>query len=666
MYNKSAPLTKRKSGMRQGISFFIAIFSLFFTKAQTQNAFTVDINHTGAPIQPTMWGVFFEDINFAADGGIYAELVKNRSFEFKEPLMGWDIKNERNGNILVINRGASYAPNPRIARISLATDTGSYILSNEGFRGMGIKKENRYNFSILARMNEGVSEKIAIEVINEKGELIGGEMITISGKEWKQYKTSFFSSYKSPKASLNIRFIGKGSIDVDMISLFPQDTWTQRPGGLRADLVKLLADMQPGFIRFPGGCIVEGRDLNNRYQWKKTVGNITQRELIINRWNTEFKHRAAPDYFQSFGLGFYEYFLLAEDIGASPLPILNCGMACQFNSAEVVPVDQLDPYIQDAFDLIEFANGTTETSWGKLRADMGHPAPFNLKMMGVGNEQWGPQYVERYKIFSKAIHNKYPNIKLVSSVGPFSGGEMFNYLNNEMRELNADILDEHYYMPPDFFLKNAKRYDNYDRNGPKIFAGEYAAHIRGKEGTERNTWQAALSEAAFMTGLERNADVVNMCSYAPLFSHVDAWQWAPDLIWFDNLSAYGTPNYYVQKLFSINKGTHVVSLLQNNEPVTGQDSLYASAVIDKNKNELVIKIVNASSAEKRPLIELAGIKNVGGEINTSELKASSLDARNSIEYPATVLPVEKVMNIKGEKFTAVLAPYSLQVIRIKI
>ena len=311
--------------------------------------------------------------------------------------------------------------------------------------------------------------------------------------------------------------------------------------------MQLLYDMHPGFIRFPGGCIVEGRQLVTRYRWKTTVGDIAQRKTIINRWNDEFDQRPAPDYFQSFGLGFYEYFQLAEDIGARPLPILNCGMACQFNSSETAKLDELNEYIQDALDLIEFANGPATSPWGKLRAQMGHPAPFHLEMIGVGNEQWGPRYLERYKVFAAALKAKHPEIKLVVSAGPAPAGEPFDSMWSNWRQLKPDIVDEHYYMAPDWFLSNTGRYDHYDRSGPKIFAGEYAAQTSGvAKPDNRNNWKAAISEAAFMTGLERNGDVVQMASYAPLMAHVDAWQWTPDAIWFDNLRSYGTPDYYVQ------------------------------------------------------------------------------------------------------------------------
>ncbi|MEI9810222.1 MAG: alpha-L-arabinofuranosidase C-terminal domain-containing protein [Bacteroidota bacterium] len=645
---------------------FIALcHGILTSHAQVNNPVMVQATKPGAVIQPTMYGVFFEDINFAADGGIYAELVKNRSFEFTEPLMGWDKRNQDNkGSVLIIKRGEAYASNPRFARVTVSTDTGQFSLGNEGFRGMGIKKDNQYNFSILAKLLQGESEELVIQLLNEKGETIGNGRVTVSENEWKPYNTSFTATAAAAKATMKISFHGKGVTDIDMVSLFPQDTWKNRPGGLRNDLVQLLADMKPGFVRFPGGCIVEGRDLDNRYQWKKTVGTIDKRELIINRWNTEYKQLAAPDYFQSFGLGFYEYFLLSEDIGAEPLPIINCGMACQFNSAEVVPVDELDPYIQDALDLIEFANGDIDTRWGKLRAAMGHPEPFNLKMIGVGNEQWGPQYVERYRFFSVAIHNKYPDIKLVTSLGPGPAGPLFDYLDPVMRKLKADILDEHYYQPPEWFQKNAKRYDSYDRNGPKIFAGEYAAHVKGTEGIKRNTWLAALSEAAFMTGLERNADVVHMSSYAPLFAHADAWQWAPDLIWYDNLRSYGTPSYYVQKLFSLNKGSKAVPVMMNKEVIAGQDSLYATASVDSLNSELIIKMVNLSGKPQVKQVVVNGIKKKTKQASVIVL-SSSVEQLNSFDEPRAVLPAEKTIPVNGRNVSLDLPPYSLTILRIK-
>ena len=499
-----------------------------------QKTFVVKANEIKASIQPTMWGVFFEDINLGADGGIYAELIKNRSFEFKKPMMGWRVLGltKTEGDFQVLNRQDANTANPRYMHIVLNHAKHDLGLSNEGFRGMGIKKDLGYDFSFMYRQKSS-DIKVHIELVSSKGEIIGKTIIqpNNTGDVWKKISASFIAKETDMKSHLNIWFEGDGVIDLDMISLFPKDTWKNRPGGMRADMIQLLADMKPGFIRFPGGCIVEGYDLSQRYQWKKTIGPIEERQLIINRWNTEIVNRPTLDYFQTFGLGFFEYFQLAEDIGAEPLPILNCGMACQFNSSELVPIEGLDPYVKDAIDLIEFANADSTTYWGKIRASLGHAASFHLKMIGIGNENWGPQYVERLKIFTKAIKEKYPDIKLVYSSGTDPEGERFNYLNSVLRKMNADIIDEHYYRRPEWFLANAKRYDNYPKDGSKVFGGEYAAQSDHTVSVNnKNTWLTALSEAAFMTGLERNADVVSMASYAPLFAHIDGWQWTPDLI----------------------------------------------------------------------------------------------------------------------------------------
>ena len=637
--------------------------------AQNNNTIMVQVNKPVAEVQPTMWGVFFEDINLGADGGIYAELVKNRSFEFYQPLMGWKVTQSKfnEGSVLVMNRVEKNTANPRFIRITKDAAADTLSIANEGFRGMGIKKGLRYDFSVAYR-EQTAGLTVRIELVSMAGKVIGGTTITpavTANGDWSKAAASFTATDTSLKATLNIRFEGTGKIDLDMISLFPEDTWKKRPGGMRADMIQLLADMKPGFIRFPGGCIVEGHELSTRYQWKKTIGPVEERQLSINRWNNEFAHRPTPDYFQTFGLGFFEYFQLAEDIGASPLPILNCGMACQFNTAEVIPIDQLDPYVQDALDLIEFANGDVTTQWGKVRAGMGHPASFNLKMMGVGNENWGPQYVERLKIFSKAIKARYPDFKLVNSSGTDPNGERFDYLNVELRKMNADIIDEHYYRRPEWFLANASRYDNYPRNASKIFAGEYAAQSDHTVSIEnKNNAETAIAEAAFMTGLERNAAVVNMASYAPLFAHIDGWQWTPDLIWVNNLQSYGTPNYYVQKLYSINKGTNVVPALMDGKSISGQDSIYVSSVIDKNTGDVIVKIVNASGNTVNKTIALNGAKKLSSNATLTILKTNAAGNVNTFAKPDAVSPVTSTMAVKGNKINAVLPANSFSVYRI--
>jgi len=630
--------------------------------AQTRNI-TVQVDRPGAAVPKTLFGLFFEDINFGADGGLYPERVKNRSFEFPNPMMGWKPldRGDKKAQLYVFDHGSvNDTPNSHYLRIK------SSGVSNEGFRGIGVQKGAEYRFSIRARRVDSAPSTLRVEV-EDGNRIVGETQLAISTNAWKNYETTLRATDTSTKGHLNLLLQGNGAVDIDLVSLYPKDTWQNRPNGLRSDLVKLLKEMKPGFLRFPSGCIVEGRYLEQRYQWKTTIGDLDERRLIINRWNTEFNWRPTPDYYQSFGLGYYEYFLLSEDIGAEPLPILNCGMACQFNSSELAPLEDLDHYIQDAIDLIEFANAPVNTKWGRKRAAMGHPNPFNLKMIGVGNEQWGPQYVERYELFAKVLKQKYPNIALVTSAGPSPDGERFDFLWQKMRELNADLIDEHYYMAPQWFRENSGRYDNYPRTGPKVFAGEYAAQSIGIASPDnRNNWECALSEAAFITGLERNSDVVQMSSYAPLFGHVDAWQWTPNMIWFDNLRSYGTPNYYVQKMFSVNKGTRLLPVLVDGSAKNGQSELYASASLDEGAGEVIVKLVNTGSAKKEARITLNGVQRVGPAGKVFVLQSEDLKTENSLDHPTKLAPVEKQLQVSGGEFPYELLPRSFTVLRIPL
>lgn len=663
--------------MKIKLLILLILVNIVQLSAQNKAVFTVQADKPIAEISPNMWGVFFEDINLGADGGMYAELIKNRSFEFSKPLMGWKITGGKSfyglnigGEITVINRPEMANTNPRFMRVILDNNTkGSLGLTNEGFRGMGIKKDLTYHFSVLYRQKNGLA-KMHLDLVNDKGYILGSGIFEPSklGDQWQKGEASFTVNATEAHAKFNIWFEGSGTLDLDMISLFPSDTWKGRKGGLRADMVQILADLKPGFVRFPGGCIVEGNDLSQRYQWKKTIGSVDDRKLIINRWNYEMAHRPTPDYFQTFGLGFFEYFQMAEDMGAEPLPILNCGMACQFNTAELAPIEDIEPYVQDALDLIEFANGTTTSKWGKIRAEMGHSAPFNLKMLGVGNENWGPQYIERLKVFQEKIKKQYPQMKLVGSSGVLADGEMFDYLNENLRQINMDIIDEHYYNRPEWFLANAKRYDNYDRkSNTKVFAGEYAGQSDRMVSPEnQNNWRTALAEAAFMTGLERNADVVGMASYAPLFGHIDGWQWKPNLIWVDNLNVMPTPNYQVQKLYSTNKGTNTLPILYNNQTITGQDSLYASASLDKKSNQLIIKVVNASNKPQSTTINIESGKKIASKAKLFLLQNDNLEATNTMENPSIIAPIEKEILLNGKTLSIDLKGYSFSIIKFNI
>jgi alpha-N-arabinofuranosidase len=550
---------------------------------------------------------------------------------------------------------------------------------------MGVKAGEGYNLSLYARRGPGSVAGLTAVLVGEKGEVLAQAPLTGFGDTWQKYTAVLKPNATQNKAHLKLVLTGQGTVDLDVVSLFPQDTWNKRPNGLRTDLVQLLKDMKPGFLRFPGGCIVEGRTLSERYQWKETIGDVASRAPLINRWNMEFKHRSTPDYYQSFGLGFFEYFQLAEDIGAEPLPILNVGMACQFNSGELAPMGSastkggpsapapaagtgdpsLDIFIQDALDLIEFANGPATSPWGAKRAAMGHPAPFNLKMIGVGNEQWGPQYLERYEPFAKAMKAKYPKIDLVSSAGPSPDGELFDKASQRLGELKAEYVDEHYYALPQWFRDNVGRYDKYARTGPKIFAGEYAAQsVAIGSPDNKNTWDCALSEAAFMTGLERNADVVGMASYAPLFAHVDAWQWTPDMIWFDNLNSYGSPSYYVQKMYALNKGTSVLPVTMPAGAKNGADNLFASAVADAPTGDVVVKLVNYSGSPRPVSINLAGAKGLAKTGRAQTMASADLQAQNSLQEPKKLSPQASTFAVQGSTLTYTLAPNSFTVLRV--
>lgn len=636
------------------------------------NELVVQTNKIGAPVQPTMYGLFFEDINYAADGGLYAEMIKNRSFEFPENFMGWEIF----GHVDLKNDGP-FERNPHYVRLSNPGHPHKWTgVENEGFFGVSFKAGEEYRFSVWARVPDGGSSKIRVELVDTKAmgetQTMTQQEITIDSKEWKKYTVILKPETSVTKGKLRI-FLSKPehTVDLEHISLFPVDTWKGHENGMRKDLAQALADLKPGIFRFPGGCIVEGTDIDTRYDWKKTVGPVENRPLNENRWHYTFPHRFFPDYFQSYGLGFYEFFLLSEEIGSEPLPVLNVGLACQYQNDDMhahIAVDSLQPYIQDALDLIEFANGDTSTKWGALRAEMGHPASFNLKFIGVGNEQWGPEYVERLEPFIKAIRAKYPDIKIIGSSGPNSEGKEFDYLWPEMTRLKADLVDEHFYRPESWFLSQGARYDNYDRKGPKVFAGEYACHGRGKK---YNHYNAALLEAAFMTGLERNADVVHMATYAPLFAHVEGWQWRPDMIWYDNNNSVRTASYYVQQLFSENKGTNVVPLTMDKKNVTGaegQNGLFASAVYDKDRNEYIVKVANTSSEPQELNIKLAGLKkkDVITGVTAQTLSTKDLDSENTLEEPNKIVPSMKkfAMEEKAD-WTTVIEPNTFSVYHFK-
>ena len=649
----------------------------------TAQTHTLDVNTSkvGGPIPSTMYGIFFEDINYAADGGLYGELVKNRSFEFPNNFAGWDIS----GKVTLKDDGP-FNKNPHYVRLAPSGHNDKHtMIENHGFFGMGVKGGAEYRFSVWARVPDGGTAKLWIDLVDNAtmgdDQKLGNTSVEVSGKEWKKYTAIVKPNRTFAKAHLRVWGDSKVTTDVEHVSLFPVDTYKGHENGMRKDLAESLEQLHPGVFRFPGGCIVEGTDLATRYQWKNSVGPVENRPLNENRWHYTFTHRYFPDYFQSYGLGFFEYFQLSEEIGAEPLPVVSVGLSCEFQngsnrSAAHVPVDQLQPYIDDVLDLIEFANGDpAKNIWAKLRADMGHPEPFNLKYVGIGNEQWGEIYPENLKPFVEQVRKKYPNIKIVGTSGPDSEGQQFEYLWPEMRKIGADLVDEHFYRNEEWFLGTpdakkrwgncgANRYDSYPRKGPKVFAGEYACHGSGKKW---NHFNASLMEAAFMTGLERNADVVEMATYAPLFAHVEGWQWRPDAIWYDNLRKFNSCAYYVQQLYATNKGTNMLTLTMNGKAVAGnpdQDGLFASAVFDKNTNEVIIKVVNTSDKAQDVTLNLKGMKG-SHATQLITFHSDNLTAENTLEEPEKITPQTSSMTVNAPQQSVTVPARTFYIYKIK-
>lgn len=525
-----------------------------------------------------MFGLFFEDINYAADGGLYAEMLENRQFAFRKACPGKTEKTyetvyageygwqkfpaDADAEMSFLEGDALCDANPHY--MNYTVNCGEAGFTNKAYDGICMKNNGKYLLTVWLRSRD-YSGSLKVCILDESG----GRTVAFAdcrvepGNGWKQYTLSLTAT-DTVKNGVFLLCQERGSLDYGYLSLMPENAVE---GIFREDLFEMLKAMEPGFLRFPGGCIVEGACLDNRYRWKDTVGLPWERKWNWSRWAVhdvtmgQGKPLYYPFYNQSYGIGFYEYFLLSELIGAKPLPVLSVGLACQFQSDELVPMDapEFREYLQDALDLIEFANGETNTKWGAVRARMGHPAPFGLEYIGIGNEQWETprvDFFDRYRAFEKAVHEKYPEIRLIGSAGPDVTTERYTKAWEFYREecgKNPDFthaVDEHYYMPPAWFYEHVNMYDDYSREVP-VFAGEYAAHCERKQ----NNWEAALAEAAFMCGLERNGDVIRFASSAPLFARKDYVQWIPDTIWFDGDTVMGTPGYYVQKLFGVYTGS---------------------------------------------------------------------------------------------------------------
>ena len=493
--------------------------------AQEPATLTVQVDKPGHKISPSLYGIFFEEINCAGDGGIYAELVRNRSFEDSDKPDSWGVTPLDGAAPCTIDTASPSTPSPfntRSLKVEFKSGTPNGVV-NEGYWGISLIKGEKYDFSVMVKSG-GFKGPLQVKLAGKDGKVYAQGAIDNLTDNWKQYKLTLTANGTDPKAQLEIVSTQAGTVWLDVVSLFPQKTWKNRPNGLRPDLAEMLNALKPSFTRFPGGCWVEGSSAATSMRWKQTIGPISDRRTLPNLWG----------YMSPNGLGFHEYLQMCEDLSSQPLFVINCGMS----HGAPIPMDKMGEFVQDAIDAIEYANGPATSKWGQMRAKAGHPKPFGLGLMEIGNENGGRAYFERWPLFYDAIKAKYPEMKLIANTRGDYGSR------------KPDIIDEHYYTSPESFMQQATQYDSYDRNGPKIYVGEYAC----TQGSGQGNLRAALGEAAFMTGMERNSDIVVMSSYAPLFVNVNHRAWNPDLIDFDSSRVYGIPSYYVQQMLSLNRG----------------------------------------------------------------------------------------------------------------
>lgn len=627
------------------------------------------------PVREGGTGIFLEDINYALDGGLYAELLENRNFEAKDVhgrIGDYQVKNDGGYAWDVFPEGAPVAvkvkddrplfvENPHYLRV--VTERGQCGVSNRAYSGIWLEKGAALKLSFWVRSYD-YRGGITVGVYARGGMAFEVKCRARADGKWHRYAFRVRTKCACDGAQFRFTLERAGAVHIDNFSLLPEDAVY---GIFRRDLARLLKELRPGFVRFPGGCVVEGNTLQNRYRWKLSVGQPERRRHNWNRWavhgaKEEGNFRSAfSHYGQTLGIGWYEYFLLCEYLGAKPLPVVGLGLACQYMSKEAVALDdpELEVYIQDALDVVEFANGGRDTVWGRVRAEMGHPEPFGLEYLGLGNEQWQTEesdFYRRFELFSRRVHEKYPAIKVIGTVGPDVGTPRWRDAWEWTRKnLKSDpefvfASDEHFYMPPEWLYANASMYDKYPRTG-LVYAGEYAAHVPGKAGLlspEANVWEGALAEAAFMTGMERNADVVVMKSYAPLLARIGYTQWSPDLIWFDARSAFGSANYYVQKMYSLLTGE--ISY----PTTTDTENTYVSAT--SSGDLTYVKVVNA--ADTAVTADVEGDFDFGEMLRVVQMKGALSDC-NTAEEPEKIVPVEVAPTAAR---TVELPPHSFSVL----
>ena len=608
-------------------------------------------------IDPLLYGVFFEDINYGGDGGLYAELVANRSFENVNHkgedcrLMRWSPL--PGGEIAIRDDNPRSEHNPHYLHV-----VGG--VKNEGYLGQGFyaRQGESYRLTVITRAEQPAT--ITTAFVAEDGRtLAASELTTMTHGEWEKHIFSLRMDAESQRVWLILS--SDTTFDLDFVSLMPKDTFLFRENGLRRDIAQAIADLKPAFVRFPGGCIVEGRSYDNMYRFRETLGPVEDRRTNWNRWQIDEyqkEGRSSADYFQTYGLGFFEYFQYCEDIGAQPLPILNCGLTCQWHESLTIPMEEMGPIIQDYLDLIEFAKGDTDTPMGRIRAEMGHPAPFQLEMIGVGNEQWNQIYFERYEVIHQAVKAVYPDIRLVGCAGWTSSGTEFDNAMAWMRQAptKPDYSDEHFYKRPSWYYENIDRYADYDPALPKVFVGEYAAHAEQDKGEIHNSLRTAIAEAAFLTGVERAARNVAMTCYAPLLGRIGANQWLPDMIWFDEQGLFLTPNYHVQRMFSTNRGDWLGTVTQE-----GEGEIYTT-VSYKEDGTVILKAVNPT--DKAIPADIALPEGLTGAVTATILTGDPEDV-NSIAEPEKVAPITREGQVEDGKLNWTFDPWSVTILEIK-
>jgi len=629
---------------------------------------TVNANAPRVKVSPELYGIFYEEINHAGEGGLYAEMVQNRDFEANQipegtgwagnlltTPKGWFERrwfaNELHGWSLIAQGGAkgsirqeSAEPmshrNPHSMRLLAVRKGKRFGVANGGFWGMNFQDGHTYDLVFHARTAGGEKHDLAVSLESSVGhKTYAAKVVKGVGGPWKAYRCRLKVSGADPRGRLAICMDSPGTVWFDFVSLMPRKTFKNRPNGMRPDIAQALADLKPGFLRFPGGCVVEGFTLSNRIQWKNSLGDVARRLGTVSLWA----------YYNTYGIGFHEYLQLAEDLGAEAMYVINAGLSCQARCPEVCKPEELDGYVQETLDALEYAMGPADSKWGAMRAANGRTEPFRIKYVEIGNENGGDDYNRHYKVFFQAIKARYPDVITIAD-------------NRNMGDVPVEMVDDHYYSNPEFFFENEGRYDSADRNGPAIYVGEYACN----SGVGQGNLLGALSEAAFMIGMERNADVVRMCSYAPLLFNVNDISWPVNLIGFDSSRVYGRTSYQVQKLFGRHRPDEVLATTLEGPTDPKAREVYALAGLDISANEVVLKLVNRASSAREVTVTLADLPAPAGRAKAFTLAHDDPTAENSLDDPEVVAPVTSSVAIAGPRFQYTLKPYSLTILRIPL